>query len=359
LPDHRGHAVEAIDSWTQRQTCPRDDYEVVVIIDGREPEIEAEVAKVLSPRDQWIYCEAASLHDCYNAGARAARGQVLLFTESHVKADPDCVAEIIARFSAGDVEGLAVASGGIDETRFAGQEQIIYEEALPGRIAGGWNLCTVRGCAIQRGAFARAGGFRSEYGHFSELLLGAALRHGGARLDYAERASVWHFNSGTLAHFGRELMAFGTDEIRFRAENPNSPLLQYLGPCPIWDERYEWQTANAARRAVRSLSSAVKAIGCGNLKQAGRALEDAARFCPAILLGPRWLSLRAAWSVAWAVLLLGLLAWSARGYYRAFRAMWNGQIRRGRALEVVRRLTTNSRQDGPVVQTTAPLAKAA
>jgi len=45
LGDHRGHALEAIESWT-RQTCPREDYEVIVITDGREPELEAAVARL-------------------------------------------------------------------------------------------------------------------------------------------------------------------------------------------------------------------------------------------------------------------------------------------------------------------------
>src|SRR5688572_12915732 len=121
LADHRGHAIEAIESW-MRQTCPREDYEVIVITDGRERELEATVEGLLTPGDQCIRCNQASLHDCYNAGARAARGQVFLFTESHVKADSDCLAEIIARFAQNDVDGLAVASGSIDASRFAAQE---------------------------------------------------------------------------------------------------------------------------------------------------------------------------------------------------------------------------------------------
>ena len=158
--DHRGHALEAIQSWTG-QTCPREDYEVIVVTDGREPGLAAYVARLLTPRDQCFCCPDGSLHECYNVGARAARGQVFLFTESHVKANPDCVVEIIARFAQNDVDGLAVASGGINESRFAAHEQIIYEEALADRIAGQWNLCTVRGCAIERTAFHRAGGFRT------------------------------------------------------------------------------------------------------------------------------------------------------------------------------------------------------
>src|SRR5262245_50540696 len=337
LGDHRGHALVSIESW-MRQTFRREDYEVIVIMDGRERELEAAVERLLTPRDQCFCCNDASLHDCYNAGAQAARGRVFLFTESHVRADSDCVAEIIARFGQNDVDGLAVASGGINESRFAGQEQALYEEALAERIAGQWNLFTVRGCAIERGAFQRAGGFRTSYRHFSEILLGATLHHNGARLRYAERARVWHFNSGTFSHFGHVLTEYGGDEIRFRAENPDSPLLKYLGPSPLWDERHLWDSATAARSLAGLLKSAAKSLCRGRIRSAGRDFIKALPLLPWALLGPRWLCLKASWSVWWSAVVLCLFAWSNRLYYRAFCAMWNAQIQRGRTLEVARQL---------------------
>jgi hypothetical protein len=358
LPDHRGHALESIGSWMQ-QTCPRNDYEVIVIIDAREPELEVAIAKLLSPRDQLLRCDAGSLHDCYNAGARAARGQVLLFTESHVKADRDCLGEIIARFAKGDVDGLAVASGGINESRFAAQEQTIYEEALSDRIAGGWNLCTVRGCAIERNAFQSAGGFRGEYGHFSEILLGAMLRHGGARLGYAERACVWHFNSGTFAHFGRELRAYGADEIRFRSDNPKSPLLKYIGPSNMWDNRQMSLSATAASHIGKSLRTILRATIRGRVREAGRTIVQAAPWLPTLVFGPQWESLKAACAVAWAALLLVVHHWNERGYYDAFRAMWIAQIHRGRALEVVRQLAVARHKVDRAPQPAVRLTKAA
>jgi len=330
LPDHRGHALEAIRSWTQEQTCPRGDFEVVVIIDGREPEIERGVAALLSPHDHLVTVEQGTLHDCYNAGRQAAGGNLMFFTESHVKAAPDCVEKMLARFAAGDVDCVAVASGGIDEDRFAGQEQTIYEEALPGRIAGGWNVCTVRGFAVTRTALDRAGGFQACYNHFSELLLGAALKHSGARLGYAPQARVWHFNSGSLAHFARELNTFGRDEIRFRAENPHSPLLEYLGPCPLWEQRQDLSRTAALRRTLQSLTSALTNLLGGRFKRAGQDLEAVCRFAPCAVLGPAWLRFKSAAAVQWAILWLYLGYWSNRLYYRAFRAMWNAQIRRGR-----------------------------
>jgi len=330
LPDHRGHALEAIRSWTQEQTFPHSEFEVVVIIDGREPATEREVAALLAPHDRLVTVARGSLHDCYNAGRAAARGEALFFTESHVKAAPDCVQQMIARLAAGDADCVAVASGGIDEDRFAAQEQTIYEQALPGRIAGGWNLCTVRGFAVKRDALDRAGGFLARYNHYSELLLGAALKHTGARLGYAPAARVCHFNSGSLEHFARELNAFGRDEIRFRAENPASPLLEFLGPCAVWEQRQSLARGAALRRTWAALAGICRSLFRGRLKDAGREVEAVCRFAPCVLLGPMWLQLKAAAAVQWAILWLYLGCFSDRLYYRAFRAMWNGQIRRGR-----------------------------
>jgi len=364
LPDHRGHAVEAIKSWTQ-QNCPRGDYEIVVIIDGREPELERTVGALLSPGDRLVRCEDGSLHDCYNEGARVARGQVLLFTESHVKAESDCVAEIIARFARGDVDGLAVASGGINESHFAAQEQTIYEEALPDRIAGGWNLCTVRGCAIERHAFHRAGGFRSDYGHFSEILLGATLKCNGARLRYADRARVWHFNSGDFGHFGRELTRYGGDEIRFRAENPASPLLRFLGPSGVWDSRHSWVQSSAMHRFGNLLWAAAKDLVRGRIRGVCRTLAKASSDLPASLFGPSWLTLKADLFVAYTAMLLLVTKWSDRvgwtdaAYYRAFRTMWVAQINRGRTHEVARQLALVANERHGSVEPPVHLAKAA
>ncbi len=357
LPDHRGHALEAIASWTQ-QAGSQGDYEIIVVTNGREPELESAVARLLSERDQILRCDRGSLHDCYNAGARTARGQILLFTESHVKADGSCIAEIIARFAKGDVDGLAVASGGINESRFAAQEQTIYEESLCDRIAGGWNLCTVRGCAIERNAFQRAGGFLTQYGHFGEILLGATLRENGARLGYAERARVWHFNSGTFGHFGRELRAYGADEIRFRADNPHSPLLKYIGPSQVWDNRQLSLSATAASHVGRSLWTIARALMRGRVREAARTIPQAAPWLPTLVFGSHWESLKAACAVALAAMLLCARNWNERGYYGAFRALWNAQICCGRAREVARQLAANRDEAHPMPQSAVRLAKA-
>lgn len=330
LPDHRGHALEGLRSWLE-QDVASSQTELVVIGDCREPKLERIVAPLLRSHDTLVSLPNGSLHDCYNAGAHVASADLLLFTESHVKAEPDCIQQILARLADGDLDLAALASGGINASRIAALEQTIYEEALAERIAGGWNLCTVRGFAITRSAFEQSGGFLSRYGHMAELLLGATLKHQGARLGYAPLARVSHFNDGTAAIFARELAQFGRDEILFRAELPASPLLQYLGPCPIWDAREKCRRTPACAEFGSSLAQASQGLLGLNWKKLGRGLEAAIRTFAFIAFGPAWLRWRVAARCSLAAGSLALSSVSDRWYYAAFRSFWNSAIRRGRA----------------------------
>src|SRR6187402_3432586 len=108
LPDHRGHALEGIRSWLEQNVNPCE-VQVVVIHDGREPALERIMAAMLRPHDLLLSVPGGTLHDCYNAGARAAAGDLLLFTESHVKAEPNCVEQAVARMAVGDLDVAALA----------------------------------------------------------------------------------------------------------------------------------------------------------------------------------------------------------------------------------------------------------
>lgn len=355
LPDHRDQALVAIRSWLA-QDCVPDDFQLVVVSDDAEPELTASAAAQLRPGDRLLNIAGAALHDLYNAGVRAATADLLLLTEAHVMAESNCVTQVIARMAVGDVDHAALASGGIDENRLAAQEQKIYEEALQQRLAAGWDLCTVRGFVVRREWFERAGGFLSRYGHMAEPLLGAALKHCGARLGYAPDARVAHYNNGSLSHFDDELAAFGRDEIRFRAEHPDSPLLAYLGPSPIWEARKNFRRAGAVSQVVSSLGRAAGALLRLDRKQFARDLEAAVRSVPFISLGPVWLTQRAAIHHWFVKMLLALGAIRDGWYYRAFRAYWSSAIRRGRAHAVAEWLQNpaNATAIARVSKATAP-----
>src|SRR4029077_11539148 len=110
-----------------------------------------------------------------------------------------------------------------------------------------------------------------------------------------------------------ELTAYGRDEIRFRADHPDSPLLEYFGPSPIWERRREWSRCGARRKCGEGLSGVLSGLFHGEVKAAGRKMEQAVRFCPAAVLGTDWMRLRARLAVARAMLLLYVLYPTKRG----------------------------------------------
>ena len=350
LPDHRGPAWECMRSWTSGQTLSRENYEVIVVADGREPQLEAQVRALLTPHDRLLVVPNVSLEACGNLGAQASQAPWLLFTEAHVQATADCLEQLLTAIASERFDVASLASSGIQTTRFAAQEQLLYDEALLERLASGWNCCTVRGFAIGRQLFERAGGFPEDYGHFGELLLGASLAQLRARLGYASRARVSHFNDGDLTHFWETLIAFGRDEIRFRADHPDSPLLEQLGPCRLWDERQAYDRATAWCQLGQFLRSGFRSLTHGEPRATGRALEQAYRAARHLLFGLTWSQGKTLLATGWALLRLWLNPSDDAQYLQAFRDYWSSLIQLGRLRQVsaeLSRATSPAKESRP------------
>ena len=147
----------------------------------------------LGPADRVIPAEGGGTAEMYNLGARQARAPWLFFTESHAIGEARCLEEIFGYVTDHDVDGAYCRSLEWPGNWFSGFEQRLFEEDLQHKRTRP-NLVMVRGCLLPRETFAEAGGFRAEFGHFSELLLGRTLDRAGMRMGFAERAVVHHAN---------------------------------------------------------------------------------------------------------------------------------------------------------------------
>src|SRR5688572_27610607 len=99
LLDHRGQAIACIKSWAQEQTYDREKFEVIVIANGSEPQLESRARELLAPQDSLIYHSSSNEFLLYDLGARQARGKLLLFTESHCFGESACLAEVSQFFA--------------------------------------------------------------------------------------------------------------------------------------------------------------------------------------------------------------------------------------------------------------------
>jgi hypothetical protein len=110
---------------------------------------------------------------------------------------------------------------------------------------------------------------------------------------------------------------------------------------------------------TRVLSAAGEKLLAGDLKGVGRALEESCRIAPCIVQGPAWLVIKSAAAVWRALGLLHVFHFSNKAYFRAFRAMWNGQIRLGRAAAIAEIMTRKTCAPGNSFDSTAPQLKRA
>ncbi|WP_254012578.1 glycosyltransferase [Limnofasciculus baicalensis] len=238
LPDHRGIAVEAIKNWREKQTYPQNNFEIIVVSDGSEPSLEAEIQSYLKHQDSLLRKPGENIPSLTNFAAEKALGDLLFITEAHCLPKADCLTHITQYFDENEVDVACCSSDGINQNLLAQMEQRIFDEDFVKRSkSDAWNKITVRGFGIKRSVFLDAGGFDSSYGHFSEPVLGAHLHYLGYRMGCASEAKVSHYNNFNLKYLIPSLIEYGEDEIRYRIDGNQDYCRQYFHSSTAWEQR--------------------------------------------------------------------------------------------------------------------------
>jgi hypothetical protein len=201
----RRRPVDCLRSWTSGQRFDGE-VELVVVSDARRPRLERRVQAALRPGDRLVRLPGADEIAQYELGARVARGDWLLFTEPHVEALPDCLAELFDHVRREDLAGACVRTlPQHDASRVARMESRMYHQDPAGWTRDGdWRTFTKRGVLVAREAYLDAGGVDPARQRFAETALAQRLRELGHRVGYAPRAGIRHQNSTHLA----ELLAY-------------------------------------------------------------------------------------------------------------------------------------------------------
>jgi glycosyltransferase involved in cell wall biosynthesis/MoaA/NifB/PqqE/SkfB family radical SAM enzyme len=171
----------------------------VIVVDDASTDATPQLQAV-HPEVRWLRLPAnGGPGRARNAGARIARGELLLFLDADTEAaDPELVAEALALF-AGHAE-IAAASGvyfehnGADRRPFAryldAYERAILAPALDAPAPGTLNGCL---CVIRREAFFAAGGFPEvRRNAIEDIVLGQRLTALGYRTWLSSRLRVRH-----------------------------------------------------------------------------------------------------------------------------------------------------------------------
>jgi len=339
---HHGQAERCLLRWIREQTYPRALYEVLAVAPDSLP-VRAlrKWELLLSSRDRLLLCPERHDMSLYMAGARAARGDVLLFTESHCWSEPDALekAEQVLR-SRPDLGGFSGRSQRSTHNRLSVVEADLYESDFADvLLRHPWCAVLDHAFVVHRDPFFRAGGFDPTLGHFAEWELAARFHHMGVTVAYVPESLVHHHYSGRIGVWKRFTEDFVDGQMRFMDRRSSDPCAGLFPELPEWSARENWRRATATRMVALVWQDWLlrRHGSAGRPPPVEDVLMALARWAPAALAGARPARLRAlvqAWSAH------GRLSWAVRFAPRetlraALRGYWAALVSRRRLRRVL------------------------
>ncbi len=216
------------------------DYEIVFVDDGSTDNTPDVVAAWVAAREEkqpdgkkrpsFIHLRQSNMGLSYarNAGAAAATGEILAYTDSDCMADPDWLYYLVGTLLAGDYAGVGgpnispPAQDWIQACVAAapgGPSHVLLTDVVAEHIPG----CNM---AFHRWAFEAIGGFDPEYRKAGDDVdFCWRLQQAGQVIAFSPAAIVWHYRRFTLRAFGKQQEGYGQAESMLRFKH-----LLFFGP---------------------------------------------------------------------------------------------------------------------------------
>lgn len=202
-----GREALLIDTVTKLLECGYDPFEIVVVDQTPEPTDRVrEFMEEQSPKVRYIHKDTPGLPEARNDGIREARGDIVLFVDDDVIADPGLIAAHAGAYNEDGVSGVAgrvLPPGGAGRGTPAGPRRVakigrlglVFHDNFDADVTTPAHH--VRGCnmSFKRDALIDAGGFDGRFGgsaHLEETDLAVRVRRGGGRLVFEPGASLVH-----------------------------------------------------------------------------------------------------------------------------------------------------------------------
>jgi predicted dehydrogenase len=282
LTEDRGHAEECLSGWWRQESFPAANYELLLLNDGTRDELAVRFAPRLRQQDRILRVEGAVRPKLYDLGARAARGEFLVLTESHCVPEPDFLRELERFLRRYDYDGACGRSIPVCHNNFARADAAAFETGYQQFLAeDDWRKVNIHAFALRRECYRRVGGFQPRYELFAEMVLAADLRDAGVRLGYAAGAAVRHHYCMSLRELIEFVDTFIRGELAYRLDHglPERIGFSHLTLCerPVESEaalraclRAEWERlrTDAPRGDLSALGEIVTL--CRRLSRVGR-----------------------------------------------------------------------------------------
>jgi hypothetical protein len=286
LVDDRGLGDAALASWAG-QTLDPGNFEIVAVVDDPRSRLARRAGSFLRSHDRLLVAPGAGEMELYQAGADAARAELLLFTEAHCLAEPETAEALIRHFTESKAAAAILGGEPAESNAIARFETRLLEEGLRNQPAETWRRVALRGLAIRRTAWIEAGKFATECGRLAEAILAVRLERLGGRIEACPEARIRHGNCTRLRDLAAALRPHGRGQAVWRERCEAGLESEFLPRLPDWSERARWEPG-LARHAVHILlrMTAREAVR-GRWRESGEAARALPGFLTAALVGAR------------------------------------------------------------------------
>jgi cellulose synthase/poly-beta-1,6-N-acetylglucosamine synthase-like glycosyltransferase len=194
----------------QDQTLDRATYEIIVVDDGSTDDTANVAEHALSPANRVIRASHGGPGHARNIGARAACGEVLVFTDADCEPVHDWLAQITAPFSDTSVCGVKGAYRTRQKSLIARFVQQEYQDKYD-RLARQATIDFVDtySAAYRREVFEAVGGFNPALIMDEDQELSFRLAARGYKLIFARHAIVCHQHVTSLWRYARRKFGVG------------------------------------------------------------------------------------------------------------------------------------------------------
>jgi hypothetical protein len=320
LVDDRGFAGASVGAWAS-QTLPAALYEIVAVDDGRRPRYTQELRRHLRDQDVLVERAGGSEIELYQKGAEVARGDLLLFTESHAVPLATTAEKLLCHFGRTGVETATLRSTHLPRPGLAALEEALGDRVRHERPPERWWAgVSLRGLAVSRSLFHELGGFRTELERFAETALAIEMDRRGLRADEVPDAVVQHGDCRSVRELEPALLALGRGRRRYVEAGPRARVEPYVG-APGPGNRAVLDAGLARSLSLALLRSLLDPTGGAASRTAGaRALL---RWAPIVVAGAAGAALRPRVSARLSFLLCAVPLGNAASRLARFARAWS------------------------------------
>ncbi len=204
------------------QTVPAEEFEVVVVSDGSSDGTDDHLRAGRSKRPVvFVSQENNGPAAARNTGAAVASGELILFIDDDVVAEPECVAAHLSAHERANestvVIGPLLTPERLPLTPWVAWEQRMLYKQYDAMARGDW-APTARqfytgNASLEREVFARSGGFNPAFRRGEDVELAYRLHTAGVAFAFAFDARAFHHAERTYRSWQSNASAYGRNDV--------------------------------------------------------------------------------------------------------------------------------------------------